>query len=57
MTLILKIKQGHSAEAIVISGVLAYQQTTADTYFITYRDKGELWDIVVKEVQEVKEVR
>lgn len=57
MNLFLRIAGGHSADGVLINDVVKYSRMFEGTYFITYKDKGELFDIIVKHVVEIKEVK
>ena len=56
MDLLVKFQKGYSADAIIIGNVVEYHKQEADRYLITYKDKGELWDIILKHVEQIKEV-
>lgn len=60
MTLLLKIERGYSADAIVIGNVVSYIYLGDSDYMITYEDPQrdyEMFDITIKHVTEIKEVR
>lgn len=56
MDLVVKFEKGYSADAIIIGNVVEYYQQDDGNYLVVYKDKGELWDIVLKHVEEIKEV-
>lgn len=60
MLIVAKIEDGHSADMVMIDNVKSYMDIGEGTYCITYRDpnhNNELFDIFVKHVTEIKEVR
>ena len=59
MDLLFKIESGHSADAILIGNVVSYvpMDKQCKHYLVTYRDKGELWDVCIDHVQSVEEVK
>lgn len=58
MDLLFKIEPGHSAEAVLIGNVVSYvpMDRQCKHYLVTYKDKGELWDVCIDHVQSVEEV-
>lgn len=56
MDLLLVIKNGHSADAVLIGNVVSYTQKDKNAYSITYKERGELFDINIKHVLKVREV-
>lgn len=60
MLLLLKIEQNHSADAVMVDNVTSYLCLGNGMYGITYKDpnkNNQLFDIVIKHVAEIKEVR
>ena len=58
MTLLFKIEKGHSADAVMIGGVVSYvpMDKSNKFYLVTYKDKGELYDVCIDHVISVEEV-
>lgn len=58
MDLLFKIEPGHSAEAVLIGNVVSYvpMDRQCKHYLVTYKDKGELWDVCIDHVQSIEEV-
>ena len=60
MLLLVKINPGHSADMVMIDNVTSYLCLGNGMYGITYKDpnqNNQLFDIVIKHVAEIKEVR
>ena len=60
MILLVKIEQNHSANAVMVDNVTSYLCLGNSMYGITYKDpnkNNQLFDIVIKHVAEIKEVR
>ncbi len=60
MLLLIKIEKGHSADMVMIDNVTSYLCLGNGMYGITYKDPKqnyELFDIIIKHVAEIKEVR
>ena len=59
MLLLVKIKEGYSADCVLIDNVTQYKEIIKGVYKITYKDPQndyKLFDIYIKHVEEVKEV-
>lgn len=58
MDLLFKIESGHSADAILIGNVVSYVPMDKNNkfYLVTYKDKGQLWDVCIDHVEKVEEV-
>ena len=59
MSLFLKIKNGYSANGVVINNVVSYKALGNENVLVTYKDPNhnyEMFDIVIKHVTQVKEV-
>ena len=57
MDLLIKIRDGHSLDAIAIGNVVEYCSTKRGEYIFVYKDSGMLWDITIKNVEYIEEVR
>lgn len=60
MLIVAKIETGHSADMVMIDNVTSYLCLGNKAYVITYKDpkhNNELFDIFIKHVAEIKEVR
>lgn len=60
MSLFLKIKNGYSANGVVINNVVSYKELGNENVLVTYKDPNhnyEMFDIVIKHVEEIKEVK
>lgn len=58
MDLFFKIEQGHSAEGVIIGNVVKYvpMDKQCKHYLVTYKDKGELYDVCISHVESIEEV-
>ena len=60
MLILAKFESGHSADAIMIDNVTEYKCLGKGMYIITYKEPKqnyELFDIIIKHVAEIKEVK